>query len=157
VNHLHISFDFAEPTNAADYGVLFDVIEDVHSLLCRLSFEVQRIHRASPGEIVGVTFAQAALALTRIFSFGAQIKDLRLSAVKVQEARLDLSRKEIELDDFKRRMKPRGAGLGCRERRSSGPPSGRRRFARTALPTRESIFPRTFDPSRGRQGKRIRE
>jgi hypothetical protein len=45
-----------------------------------------------------------AQALTQILAFGNQIKDLRLASVKVKEAKLDLSHKEIEFDDYKRRM-----------------------------------------------------
>lgn len=101
-SRLQISFDSGEPAPAADYATLFDVLEGVHSLLCRSSFEIQSVHRASPGALIGVTFAQAAQALSQIFSFGNQLKELRLSSVKVQEARLELTRKEIELDDFKR-------------------------------------------------------
>src|ERR1700721_293078 len=83
-SRVSISFDSAQTASAGDYAILFDVIEDIHSLLSPYPFEVERIQKASPGAVIGATFAPVAQALTQILAFGNQIKDLRLASVKVK-------------------------------------------------------------------------
>lgn len=63
---------------------------------------VHSIQQASPTLIEGTGIREIATSLRDILSVGKQIEDIRLAGVRVKAAKIEVERKQIELENAKR-------------------------------------------------------
>ena len=122
-----IHFDTDWEPIAEDYAVLFHTLAELNKLFLSVTqvdhftarwldgedrelspsetLRIEKFIKASPGKIEASATAEVARALGDALSIGEQLTKIRMSAVKVREAKIEIQKRELELEELQEKRK----------------------------------------------------